>query len=197
MNRSLCKMELLILTVALLSAANQAQQIPATPKWLIQVRLSSLLHSIPEQYGLNGKDEFLNRITIEVFTEIAKYDLADIRNAISDYSSQGSYIDKATKTVKSFPAECEQPRCWYKLYLLNRFLFNVPFELVVDGPTINGFIWSGSSDKKYRYNPFTLSNDGLTLQIKGDTPSGFSGVYVPESEFDYFLQEYGKRKLLR
>lgn len=199
MIRRLCKTFLLLLAVALLSAAIHAQQIPATPKWLIQVRLSALLHSIPEQFGLNGKDAFLNRITIEVFTEIAKYDLADIRSAISDYMSEARYIDKTTNTEKPYPCpyQCIWFGCKYKFYLLNRFLFDVPFELVNDRPTINGFMWSDNSDKRYRYNPFTLSNDGLTLQIKGDTPSSYSGTYNPVLEFDYFLRKYGKRKPLR
>lgn len=197
MNRSLRKMGLLILTVTLLSAARHAQQIPAKPNY--DIRLTALLHSIPEQFLLNGKDTLLNGVTIEVFTEIAKYDLADIRIAISDYMSPATYIDKATNTEKPYDNQYI-PRIGYKykFYLLNRFLFDVPFELVDDSPTIGGFMWSDNSDKRYRYNPFTLSNDGRTLQIKGDPPSSFSGsAYNPVLEFDYFHKKYGKRKLLR
>ena len=112
--------------------------------------------------------------------KISACDIGDIRAAVEQY------VDTNTKSGSQNLGNLS------KVFLLNRYLFNVPQLVSIDSPLFGAWrnpIQDGQLDLLW---PFSLKPDGQ-LELSGMF-SGYTGeAYRPMEEFDYFFKKYGLR----
>jgi hypothetical protein len=104
--------------------------------------------------------------------------------------------------TKAFVAECRANGTYTiaamsKLFVLNRFVFNVPEHAKFSGPFFGG--WEGVPHDEREMNvmwPLSHGKDGQ-LELSG-AYGGYSGErFRALEEFDFFLRKYGRRSIPR
>lgn len=109
-------------------------------------------------------------------------------------------VDEVRRGVVAFVAEVDEPsfKELSKVFLLNRFYFNVPSEISLSEAEFFGG-WEGvpySAETVDLRWPFTKNPKG-ELVITGDF-SGYNGdTYACVDEFDYFQQKFGRKKQVK
>ena len=83
---------------------------------------------------------------------------------------------------------------WSRIFLLNRYLFQVPEKSPVDGKLFGG--WAGTPIENGVVNrlwPFSYNSQN-ELQLTGDFEGYYGNGYKGVEEFDYFQKTFGLRK---
>jgi hypothetical protein len=145
-------------------------------------RAVELIESMPAWSDVPADDLFSRRKIIDVLKELAMYDLDILRKAIRRYISRRKREDSYDVSTMS------------RLYLLNRYIFNVPnkvplglrrfaafFGMPYDSQWINE-LWPLSTDEKGE------------MVLTGEFRGYFGEVYLALEEFDHFRERYGLRR---
>ena len=131
---------------------------------------------------LNKGDDATRGQIMKCLEQIANYDLAVIRQAMEKYMS----IKRSQKAL--------DVTAMSRLYVLNRYVFNVPEKASFERSTFGG--WMGVPHDSQWINllwPFSVDEKGK-LTLTGQ-PSGYLGdEYKALQEFDYFNEKYGVRR---
>lgn len=118
---------------------------------------------------------------LENLFKISKYDLTTIRGAIS------FFVEKKKSTNEYNVSNMS------RLFLLNRYIFNIPESIPFDAPAFGG--WVGVPIKNKIINrlwPLTVNKDGV-IMIDGEFGGYFGPDYRAVEEFDYFQEKFATR----
>jgi hypothetical protein len=136
----------------------------------------------PPWSELRQEDNATRQQILICLEKIANYDLEVIQLGMEKYVS-------TRRSQKAFDVSAMS-----RLYVLNRYVFNVPAKASLDRPTFGG--WMGVPHDSQSINllwPLTVDENGkLTLTGKF---GGYSGDdYLALQEFNYFKEKYSVRK---
>ena len=134
---------------------------------------------------LRESDDEARKQIMTCFGKIASYDLVMIRLAIEKYVS-------TKRSQKAFNVAAMS-----RLYVLNRYLFNVPEKARFEKGTFGG--WMGVPADSEWINllwPFTIDEAG-TLTLTGQFHGYMGDDYLALQEFDDFNKKYGGRKIAK
>ena len=134
---------------------------------------------------LRESDDEARKQIMTCFGKIASYDLVMIRLAIEKYVS-------TKRSQKAFNVAAMS-----RLYVLNRYLFNVPEKARFEKGTFGG--WMGVPADSESINllwPFTIDEAG-TLTLTGQFHGYMGDDYLALKEFDDFNKKYGGRKIAK
>lgn len=144
--------------------------------------IANLLEASPAWSNILANDNQSQKIVIEYLERISQYDLAIIRVAIEQYINH-------KMATKSYGVSSMS-----RLYVLNRYLFDLPTDYPFDRSTFGG--WIGVPEGNGRINllwPFSYDSQGQ-LVLTGRF-GGYNGHdYLATQEFDYFQQTFPTRK---
>jgi hypothetical protein len=137
--------------------------------------VSLLLDRCPEWTQLNGDDRGAKQKILLCLAQISTNDIRDIRIGV-------------TKFLHTQRGQAESG----KIFLLNRYLFNVPELGEPDDSIVTPWHSPTRSGRLDLLWPFSLMPKG-DLELTGNF-KGYTGEsYRPLDEFDYFLKTYGRR----
>jgi hypothetical protein len=131
---------------------------------------------------LRESDDGARQQIMTCIEQIANYDLAMIRLAMEKYVA-------LKRSQKAFNVAAMS-----RLYVLNRYLFNVPDKARFEKGTLGG--WMGVPADSEWINPlwpFTVDEAG-TLTLTGQFRGYLGDDYLALQEFDDFNRRYGVRK---
>ena len=144
-------------------------------------KILDILREMPSWADVSHPDKDLKPEIMADMRRIATHSIEAIKAAIQAYVDQ-SYAAAEGYTTMDMG----------KLFVLNRFLFNVPLYVSPDRPGFGGFL--GVPVEEGRVNklwPLAQENDELTLK---DDYKGYAGESYPAlKEFEFFYAQYGIR----
>lgn len=145
-------------------------------------KIYNLLDSCPAWNRMGSQnDESFNSI-LKQLDEISKFDAALVRIAIVNY------------TEKNLKGRMTDIDCYARIFLLNRYIFNVPDKLIKSKRPFGG--WAGipmSDDGVNWLWPFSLDKENK-LVLTGKYLGFFGPDYQFLEEFDYLHKTFGIRK---
>jgi len=162
-------------------------------------QIVALLRSMPDWTGLplfEERQEERNQIEAIMY-KMGRYDLDTIRAAVEKYDRESNATGAARIAAEG------------RLFVLNRFLFNLPRTVRLDSPHSRNFggCWFGelvvakpgspeASDQLVLRWPWSEDQAG-NWRLTGRC-MGFSGPpYQPLEAFDYYRKEFGKRAIVQ
>ena len=161
---------------------NRVSQSTVSDEQLVR-EVIKLLDDCPAWSDLIDDDRLTQKAILECYSKISKYDLTIIRMSIVKY-----FNDK--RRANSYSVACMS-----RLYILNRYIFNVPTSALLDRRTFGG--WGGVPWNGHEINwlwPLSFDSKG-NIELTGRF-KGYNGHdYLAIQEFDYFNQTFGPRKL--
>ncbi|HMV83057.1 MAG TPA: hypothetical protein PLD20_07485 [Blastocatellia bacterium] len=114
--------------------------------------------------------------------QIAKHDTQIIRDAVKAYYSQHSSQGSYNADEKG------------KLFLLNRYVFNVPNKSVNDIPSEVGWFYYGEENTDLLWPLSEVDKEGnIKLGLRHAVYTGQR--YYPLEEFDFFNRRFGRREI--
>ena|ERR1041384_3360545 len=147
-------------------------------------KVVELIESSPEWSEIPADDEASRSKIIEKMRGVAKYDLDTIRSAIEQYLSKKEQSEGGNDVASMS-----------RLYVLNRYLFDVP-DKVPMGERRFGSFFGIPHDSQSVNEMWPLSvDDKGKLALTGSFKGYFGEEYLPLQEFDYFKEKYGPRKI--
>ena len=119
---------------------------------------------------------------ISVCRELAKFETDVLRRAVERFVEQ-------CKMQKSYDVASMS-----KLFVLNRYIFQVPPKEAFSGPFFGG--WDGVPYDQHQMNMlWPLSTNAAGELVLTGKYAGYAGEpFGAIAEFDYFLKKYGRRK---
>ena len=145
--------------------------------------VSEQIRECPPWARITPGDIATQRRLIKCMEELSAENTSTLRQAIE-------------KIIEEGPAENNDPFDeWSRLYVLNRFLFNVPRKSkLADAKFFGG--WHGVPQDGIYIDllwPLRIDSSGL-IELVGTTKMYTGPPYQPLLEFDYFNHRFGRRK---
>jgi hypothetical protein len=159
--------------------SNIPSNVNAQPTNQIVEKIISQIHSCPSWSDIErgGIMKVESRL-MDSLAKVSENDIAMIREAI--------------RILFSNPQQ--DTAMWAKVFILNRYLFQVPEESPIDDKLFGG--WAGvqvNNGKVNRLWPLSHEVEGR-LRIVGEFEGYFGNGYQGLDEFDYFQRTFGLRK---
>lgn len=148
-------------------------------------RIIELIESCPAWNLLYEDDVSGRKIVIAQLQEIAKFDVSVVRLAVEKYYKGKEADNSFDITSKS------------RLYVLNRYLFNVPSKASFEGTAFGGWAGVPYDEIENTINwmwPLSTDNNG-NLQLTGRFRGYYGPPYLVIQEFDYFNERFGRRQI--
>jgi hypothetical protein len=96
--------------------------------------------------------------------------------------------------VRLFSKYSQNTSLWSRVFILNRYLFQVPENSPIDEHLFGG--WAGTPIENGMVNrlwPFSYDSQNR-LQLVGEFEGGYGNGYRGLDEFDYFHKKFGLRR---
>ena len=183
----------LVLTLAIQLIGFTACRTPSSYSQAKQVQgedvsvVLGLIHSCPSFFEITGREAANDKLVLESLQahlkQIAKYNLTVIRIAVSEYQKEKLNSRAFHSREKS------------RLFLLNRYIFNVPPGISLDSmPPQIGWRLDGIPNANLLWPLSVIDEQGnITLDVGFVVYTG--QYYSPLEEFDYFNERFGLRKI--
>jgi hypothetical protein len=144
--------------------------------------VEALIKGIPAWSKLSPSDEKGRRKVMAAMKKLSQYDLNVLRKAMENFiakkrQSRGGYdVDDMSR-----------------LFILNRYLFNVPDKVPIGAPHFGAF--AGVPSDAHSVNdlwPLSFDASGKLI-LSGNFAGYFGDDYLALEEFDHFAKKYGAR----
>lgn len=140
---------------------------------------------------ISSQDPLIVRQAIKKYLGINSKESHSIENnSLSVKEALDRY--KSSEGIASYNLSQPSPDV-SRIFLLNRFMFNVPSEVMMPVPVFGG--WEGVPHRDGKINllwPFSIAADG-SIELTGKPIMYVGQRYDAIGEFDYFYHAYGKR----
>lgn len=160
------------------------------------------------QMGSNRQQSVLNReyhdvnnvisqiMACPAWSEASKRDIKTKENILQCLElisrNNNNVIRKAIESL--FLKYPNDTSVWSRIFLLNRYIFQVPTDSPIDDNLFGGWVGIPIHNQKVnRLWPFSVDNNN-NLILVGVFEGYFGNGYRGLDEFDYFLRKYGIRK---
>lgn len=143
-----------------------------------------ILQSCPAWVSTSAEEREDRRHILEQMKKISHYDIQDIRDALI------IYVNSVYSKTSDIHADLG------KIYVLNRYVFDVPTSPLVEGKIRRFAGWIGEPFEECEKNwswPLSIDNDGK-LVLTGTLHYRMGPLYQAIEEFDYLRQRFGLRK---
>lgn len=140
------------------------------------------ISSMPAWSDLSSDNDEDRRQVIEILQAIARAPAEIIRQAVE------AYIEQTARAEAGYDVSAMS-----RLYVLNRFLFNVPDKVELGRPRFGSFFGIPSEGNTVNELwPLSKGVDGKFV-LDGQFGGYFGESYLAVQEFDHFNNEYGPR----
>lgn len=148
------------------------------------IGLIRLISEMPSWCDLPVDDTTDRKQILNTMQKIGEAPTQSVRQAMS------AYVEEVKHTEEGYDVSAMS-----RLYLLNRFLFNVPFWAEPDRPGFGSFF--GIPTEGNAVNELWPLSIGVDKQLilDGEFAGYFGESYLGVQEFDYFNENYGRREV--
>jgi hypothetical protein len=142
------------------------------------------ISSMPAWSDFSSDNDEDRRQVIDILQTIARAPAERIRQAME------AYIEQTARAEAGYDVSAMS-----RLYILNRFVFNVPDKAELGRPRFGSFFGIPSEGNTVNELwPLSKGVDGR-LVLDGDFGGYFGESYLAVQEFDHFNNEYGRRSV--